>query len=82
MSTQSLDWESYEGGWNAYDHAGNHVIEIDPLQDATQAAKWGERFIPGRRWTVYLSDGTMVHGHSADARAAKKATQKVWEEAK
>ena len=35
------EWEEYEGGLNGYDDDGEHVIEIEPLQDRAYCLKWG-----------------------------------------
>lgn len=72
-SAPALDWEVYEGGHDAYDASGAHVIHIDALQDAAKAVKWGEGHLPGRAWTVYRDEAPVAQGRALDLRAARKA---------
>ena len=65
------EWEEYEGGLNGYDDDGEHVIEIEPLQDRAYCLKWGESYSPGRAWSV-RHDGAGVRGRSRDLRTARR----------
>lgn len=67
------EWETHEGATHAYNELGDEVIEIEPAQNATQCAKWGETYRPGRAWHVTHEDATIAHGHAANLREAKKA---------
>lgn len=65
-------WETHEGTVTGYGFEGDALVEVAPLQNAAQAAKWGERYTSGRDWAAYRVDGSIVTGHSANLRAAKR----------
>lgn len=70
----STTWErDLDGAVFGYLDNG-YEVEVSELDNAARAAKWGERYVPGRDWVVFDPDSQIVaRGHSADLRAAKRA---------
>lgn len=68
-----IHWEQHDGATFGYADDG-HEIEVDALDNAASAAKWGEKYQPGRGWVVFNPDNEIVaRGHADDLRAAKRA---------
>lgn len=74
MSTYATieTWEKHEGGAEGYNPEGALVVEVSPLENQAQAAKWGEAYRPGRSWAIYLPSGEIVRGRSGNLPAAKR----------
>ncbi|MGQ3384500.1 hypothetical protein [Glutamicibacter sp. TV12E] len=69
---RTLEWEDCEGAVNAYDENGDHVIEINALQDRDKCLKWNEKYTPGREWFVMEMNNVVAKGHAPNLRVAKK----------
>jgi hypothetical protein len=69
----AIHWDIIDGA--AYATLDNgYDIEISELDNAAQAAKWGETYRPGRDWVVFDPENQVIaRGHADDLRAAKRA---------